>query len=919
MRGRRALICSYYAPSIDGDSGARRVLDHMEFLRSDGWAVDFYAANGVNDEVAARRLRARGVGVYDDACVDFDALVGTGAFDLALFAFWQPAEHLMPSVRALSPETRIIVDSVDLQFLRDARRVLGPQPGPGHRRLLGPEYGNEFVGELNVYAAADGVLTVSEKEAALIEDLLLLNGHATPVPDNEELEPSPLPFGKRRGIVFVGSFQHPPNAGAVRYLCQEIVPRLDPKLLRKHPISVIGTGLDDTVRSYADDLVDVCMVGWVPSVVPYLAQARISVVPLLYGAGTKRKLLQSLMLGTPAVSTTIGAEGIDLVEREDVLIADDPARFAEAIAELLTDRVLWRQIARSGRRKVIRAHARGVVQARFGSAVAAVMARHPRPALLPPSSAGQYHRRMVYLQDQKLVRNAARALDAVSHPEAPVAVVTNGSIELLRLGVREATHFPSDDGGGHSGSPSSADEAISELEKIRAAGVEHLLIPSTASWWLEHYRPFAEHLASTCSLVFENEVVGRIYRLRPDVRPPENGTGPPRDTSRFIEPDVAEEPPVPAVRLIAFYLPQFHPIPENDAWWGEGFTEWSNVAAAEPLFEGHYQPHIPADLGFYDLRLSETRIAQAELARRYGISGFCYYHYWFSGNRLLDRPFDEVLRSGEPDFPFCLCWANEPWSRRWHGRDEDVLQPQTYSHADDLEHIRSLLGALADPRAIRVDGKAVFVVYQARDLPDPARTVEIWRDEIDRAGLPGVYLMAVETGWDEAWDATEVGFDAKVMFRPQFTTLGRLPALQTNAGSEIKVYDYAAAARAFSQPDDVDYPHYETVCPRWDNSPRTGTRGVVLHGATPEAYEHWLTDAVKRATLRPPEHQLVFINAWNEWGEGCHLEPDLEFGHAFLEATRRALDSAGRVSSNGRPDSVIVAQTPPKVQGRIDE
>src|SRR5215475_4957626 len=180
-------------------------------------------------------------------------------------------------------------------------------------------------------------------------------------------------------------------------------------------------------------------------------------------------------------------------------------------------------------------------------------------------------------------------------------------------------------------------------------------------------------------------------------------------------------------RLVAFYLPQYHPIPENDEWWGTGFTEWTNVVSAKPVFAGHYQPHLPADLGFYDLRLPEVRQAQADLARNHGIHGFCYYHYWFQGRRLLRRPFDEVLRSGQPDFPFCLCWANENWTRVWDGSDKKLLIEQTYSADDDLAHIRWLAPAFRDPRHIRVEGKPLFLVYRARKLPDPLRTTSLWR------------------------------------------------------------------------------------------------------------------------------------------------------------------------------------------------
>ena len=198
------------------------------------------------------------------------------------------------------------------------------------------------------------------------------------------------------------------------------------------------------------------------------------------------------------------------------------------------------------------------------------------------------------------------------------------------------------------------------------------------------------------------------------------------------------------MRALAVYLPQFHPIPENDEWWGTGFTEWRNVVRARPLFPGHQQPHLPADLGFYDLRVPETREAQAELAREHGIHGFVYYHYWFNGRRLLERPFDEVLASGAPDFPFALTWANENWSRTWDGAAHQVLMAQEYSEADDRAHIRSLLPAFADPRYIRVDGRPLFLVYHATRLPDSRRTTDIWREEASRAGLGDLYLCRWE-------------------------------------------------------------------------------------------------------------------------------------------------------------------------------
>jgi len=253
--------------------------------------------------------------------------------------------------------------------------------------------------------------------------------------------------------------------------------------------------------------------------------------------------------------------------------------------------------------------------------------------------------------------------------------------------------------------------------------------------------------------------------------------------------------------------------------------------------------------------------------------------------------------------PFCLCWANEPWSRRWHGRDEDVLQPQRHSHDDDLAHIRWLLPALADDRAIRIDDRPVFIVYQARDLPDPARTVDTWRQEAERAGLGALYLMTVETGWDAGWDATDAGFDAKVMFQPQFTTLRNTPSLAVDGPDTVAVHRYDEAWPALAAPPAVAYPYFETVCPRWDNSPRAGERAVVLHESTPEAYEQWLLEAVSRASRRPASERVVFVNAWNEWAEGCHLEPDLRHGRAYLESTARALLAAGDSRVNGRGSS----------------
>ena len=358
------------------------------------------------------------------------------------------------------------------------------------------------------------------------------------------------------------------------------------------------------------------------------------------------------------------------------------------------------------------------------------------------------------------------------------------------------------------------------------------------------------------------------------------------------------------VRTIAFYLPQFHPIPENDEWWGNGFTEWTNVTKARPLFRGHYQPHLPADLGYYDLRLPEVRQSQADLAMQYGIYGFCYYHYWFNGKQLLERPFNEVLASGKPDLPFCLCWANEPWSRRWDGLDKDVLIEQTYGGKSDAQnHIRWLLRAFADERYIRINGKPLFLIYRAKEIPDVKKMLSIWREEASRAGLPGLYLCSVESIWSRNWDPTSYGFDAAVEFQPAFTLLSEK---LLRCRQSLKLWPWRQKQpkhRIVSYKDFVQYmlkrqyPNYKMlrcVTPGFDNTARrqNGLQASILHKSNPEDFGVWLHYTVKWTRNKMPEgEQIVFINAWNEWAEGNHLEPDQKFGHAFLEQVRIAFRS----------------------------
>ena len=360
------------------------------------------------------------------------------------------------------------------------------------------------------------------------------------------------------------------------------------------------------------------------------------------------------------------------------------------------------------------------------------------------------------------------------------------------------------------------------------------------------------------------------------------------------------------LKLIAFYLPQYHPIPENDEWWGKGFTEWTNVARSKPLFPGHYQPHIPADLGFYDLRLPEVRQAQVDLARKYGIYGFCYYHYWFNGRRVLERPFNEVLASGKPDFPFCLCWANENWTRTWDGLEKEILLGQKYCEEDDRQHIHWLVKVFQDKRYIRIEGKPLFLVYKATKIPNPLKTTSIWRDEARKLGIGEIYLCRVESCWEEHNDPTKLGFDAALEFQPDWTNLGvplrqrevwsiaRKLGVSSKAYEDNLVVDYSAMVKRMLQKTNPPYKRFSCVTPSWDNTARRKTNAVILKDSLPIIYEAWLK-AVIESTPKTSKENFIFINAWNEWGEGNHLEPCQRWGHAYLEATKRAIMSTQKL------------------------
>ena len=353
-------------------------------------------------------------------------------------------------------------------------------------------------------------------------------------------------------------------------------------------------------------------------------------------------------------------------------------------------------------------------------------------------------------------------------------------------------------------------------------------------------------------------------------------------------------------RLIAHHLPQFHPTAQNDAWWGKGFTEWANVTKAKPLFKGHAQPHLPADLGFYDLRLPEARHAQAELAKEYGLGGFMYYHYWFSGTRILERPVQEILSSGEPDFPFCLCWANESWSRRWDGRENELLIRQEYSEADVRNHCAWLADAFKDRRYIKVGTRPVFAIYRYHHVPQDLDLLGRMRESIARLNCPDPYFVAsnAHAPW---YDFREAGFDNVLDFQPSFgrlrgvddhrrRTAGRLLRnLQLGKlNASLRLYDYEQAC--LTMEPSLPFETIPCVPVGWDNSPRRQSRGAVFVNNTPAAFGRMLERRLELWSESKPSTDLFFLNAWNEWAEGNYLEPDVEFGRGFLEALALALE-----------------------------
>jgi ADP-heptose:LPS heptosyltransferase len=359
-----------------------------------------------------------------------------------------------------------------------------------------------------------------------------------------------------------------------------------------------------------------------------------------------------------------------------------------------------------------------------------------------------------------------------------------------------------------------------------------------------------------------------------------------------------------APRLIAFYLPQYHPIPLNDRAWGKGFTEWRNVGKSRAYFDGQYQPRLPGELGYYDLRVPEVMEQQADLAREHGIHGFCYYYYWFNGTRLLHLPLDNMLRRRKPDFPFCFCWANENWTRRWDGMDKEILAGQNHTPEDDIAFLRFIMPALEDPRYIRVNGKPLLLVYRTELFPDPQATAERWREESIKAGIGDLFLVRCE-GFDPWTTPDSIGFDASyevpTFILPDELKVAALKPLNVSPEFKGRIYDYGKIVDYYCSRPETPYRRYRGPMLAWDNTPRHNERAVVFHDVTADKYERWIRASLDHARRRfVGEERLLFVNAWNEWAEGSYLEPDLKYGRQFLEATKQAV--SGSVPA--------VAQTP---------
>lgn len=353
-------------------------------------------------------------------------------------------------------------------------------------------------------------------------------------------------------------------------------------------------------------------------------------------------------------------------------------------------------------------------------------------------------------------------------------------------------------------------------------------------------------------------------------------------------------------RVLSFYLPQYYPTKENDEWWQKGFTEWTNVGRTMPLFKGHYQPKVPADLGYYDLRVPEVREEQAKLAKEAGIEGFCFWHYWFNGERLLDRVFSEIVESGKPDFPFCLCWANHSWYRKnWDPTKPNImLMEQTYPGVEDYtNHFNSMLKAFKDARYIRVDGKPVFGVYKPLDIPNLDVFFKTWNKLAKENGIPGFYFFGFTFEETQIDAIKNAGFDSVVFDYMLSTYREHEGAFINKVIRKVRekiglpnIFEYLEYARLVIKQVVVRDDLHPCIIPNYDHSPRSGNKFIIIHNSLPKYFGDLCSSVFLKLKKRRGEENLVFVKAWNEWGEGNYMEPDLKYGHGYISALKKALE-----------------------------
>lgn len=346
------------------------------------------------------------------------------------------------------------------------------------------------------------------------------------------------------------------------------------------------------------------------------------------------------------------------------------------------------------------------------------------------------------------------------------------------------------------------------------------------------------------------------------------------------------------LKVLAFYFPQYHPFPENDKFWGKGFTEWNNVVKARPLFEGHNQPNLPGELGFYDLRVKDVMRRQMELAKNHGIYGFCLHHYWFSGKPVMRVPYNNILSDQSLDLPFCLHWANEPWTVRWDGcLGKGVLLEQKHTPEDDIAFIKDIEPALKDKRYIRIDGRPLLIVYRPSLFFDMKSTIKRWNDYCVGVGIGKLYLAMMQTCFDEITNPAHYDCDAAIEYPPHNFHLEKInDKIRFFDDFKGNVFDYAQFRDFALSKEKPDYTLFRGVVPSWDCTPRRKTPDIFAN-SSPALYQKWLSSMCEYTIKNNKKNErLVFINAWNEWGEGAYLEPDMRYGYANLNATERAIN-----------------------------